>query len=142
MAREHDDVGELEHGFGEASAKASIGRVWVQEPSQGHGERMLKTTTCNTWFPRRPWRCFPEDVDDELRGTVRAVFSASAVRRREATPSPAADVDGGETIRSAMVRRFQSRQGLEPRRPTFSGPRAGDADDQRAEEQRSDDDAN
>src|SRR6266851_6309817 len=98
---EHDDVGELEHGFGEAFGegehRAALG---FGNEREGHGEEDAEHYDLQDLvFGDGLGDVFGEDVDDELCGSVRSGvkgFGGGGGREADACAG-AADVDGGET---------------------------------------------
>src|SRR5216683_5616327 len=98
---EHDDVGELEHCFGEAFGesqhRAALG---FRNERKGHGEQNAEDDDLqHLAFGDGLGDVLGEDVDDGLRGGVRGGvegFGGGGGREADAFAG-AADVDGGKT---------------------------------------------
>src|SRR6266849_5395379 len=97
---QHDDIGELEHGFGEAFGEGQHGAaLGFGDERESHGEQDAEDDDLqHLAFGNGLGDIFGEDVGDELRRGVRnSVQRFSGGRGRKAHAfSGAADVDGGE----------------------------------------------
>src|SRR5216683_1375126 len=96
-----DDVGELEHCFGEAFREGEHrAALRFGNESEGHGEEDAEDDDLQDLVLGNGFGdVFGEDVDDELCGSVRGGverFGSGGGREADAFAG-AADVDGGET---------------------------------------------
>src|ERR1700730_5442291 len=145
---EHDDVGELEHRFGETFGEGEHGAaLGFGDERESHGEENAEDDDLQDLvFGDGLGDVLGKDVDDELRSAVRGGierFGRGGGREADAL-SGAADVDGGEADQQRDGGDdFEVDEGLEAEAADFFEVGvAGDTDDERAKEERGDDDAN
>src|SRR5260370_31249423 len=141
---EHDDVGELEHRFGKAFGEGQHGAaLGLRDEREGHGKQNAEDDDLqHLAFGDGFGDVFRKDVGNELRCGVRRWFQRFGGDRGQAHAfSGAADVDGGEANQqSEGADDFEINEGFYAEAANFFEVRvAGDADDERDEEQRGDD---